>query len=114
MRNIFVRAYTLDGNEIPDPFVVWSLVGSNNTACPDSETVLPSFQDAPDGPWFNVSMGENAHYKIRAISTDSYAYLGTSIDKDEKAPSYVRWEPITASPKACAGDQGFKLQVIVY
>ena len=109
----FVRAYTLDGNEIPDPFVVWSLVGSNNTACPDSETVLPSFHDAPDGPWFNVSMGENAHYKIRAISTDSYAYLGTSIDKDEKAPSYVRWEPIIASPKACAGDQGFKLQVIV-
>lgn len=110
-----VKAYVDDTEavEITNPFVIWSLVGSNSPACPGSAmTTLPSYVDSPNGPWFNVSMGPNAPYTIRTNMT-SYATTGTSIPAVGGAPTYLDLNQVTASPVACAGDQGFKLQVSV-
>lgn len=112
----YVKAYSVDGTtEITDPFVVWSLVDDNSSACPGNATTaaLPNAIDNPTGPWFNVGMGINAHYTIRSLNMNSYASSGTSISAVNGAPSYIDWTPINTSLPACAGDQGFKLQVSV-
>ncbi|MBI0151511.1 hypothetical protein H3V04_09840 [Bifidobacterium sp. M0353] len=69
-------------------------------------------------------MGKNARYKIRGIKStvngsnidgeDSYAFIGTSIEKVEGAPEHVNWQQVSIPESACAGDQGFLLQVIAY
>ncbi len=124
----YVVAYDMAGEVIKDPFVVWSLVGSNSSACPgdNATNIVNSFTnpDYRNGPWFNVSMGKNAHYKIRGIKSkdngsnnsgeDSYAVIGKSIEKVDGAPEYVKWEQVSITKTACAGDQGFLLQVTVY
>ena len=124
----YVVAYDLADNVIQDPFIVWSLVGSNDSACPGNRAVhLENALGNPDyrnGPWFNVSMGKNARYKIRGIKStvngsnidgeDSYAFIGTSIEKVEGAPEHVNWQQVSIPESACAGDQGFLLQVIAY
>ncbi|OCG02504.1 inverse autotransporter beta domain-containing protein [Gilliamella apis] len=124
----YVVAYDLADNVIQDPFIVWSLVGSNDSACPGNRAVnLKNALGDPNyrnGPWFNVSMGKNARYKIRGIKStvngsnidgeDSYAFIGTSIEKVEGAPEHVNWQQVSISERACAGDQGFLLQVIAY
>ncbi|OCG23837.1 hypothetical protein A9G11_04170 [Gilliamella sp. wkB108] len=111
----YVKAYTSDGQtEIVNPYVIWSLVDTNQLACPGIATnALPNASVNPYGPWFNVAMGTDAHYKIRSQNTNSYATSGTSIARGDGAPSYLNLNPINASPTACAGDQGFKLQVVV-
>ncbi|OCG04699.1 inverse autotransporter beta domain-containing protein [Gilliamella sp. wkB112] len=118
----YVKAFSLGAQDelvpMEDPFVIWSLVGSNTAACPGAAATaaLPDAISDPKGPWFNVAMGVDAHYKIRSTKTLSYATSGTSIEKSADVPAYLdlKLEPITASPTACAGDQGFKLQVAVY
>lgn len=110
-----VKAFASDGvTEINNPFIIWSLVGSNETACPPSHaTQLPDANANPSGPWFNVAMGVNAHYKIRN-NTNSYATSRTSISPIGGAPtSLFDLNPINLPQSACAGDQGFKLQVVV-
>ena len=124
----YVVAYDMAGEVIQDPFVVWSLVGSNESACPGNKTThIKNDYANPDyrnGPWFNVSMGKNAHYKIRGIKSkgngsnsdgeDSYAFIGTSIEKVDGAPEYVNWQQVSIPEGACAGDQGFLLQITAY
>lgn len=113
----YVKAYDAGGVEIQNPFVIWSLVNSNSSACPGVvATTLPSALQKPQGPWFNVSMGRDAHYIIRSARTLSYATSGTSIPASSDVPAglNVDLSSVTASPTACAGDQGFKLQVAVY
>ncbi|MCX8648801.1 inverse autotransporter beta domain-containing protein [Gilliamella sp. B2776] len=112
----YVKGYGVDGQELPDPFVIWSLVGSNEQACPGSAatSALPSHKDNPNGPWFNVAMGTGAHYTIRSKKTFSYATVGKGIDVVAGAPAHLNLEPsVRPSPLACAGDQGFKLQVTI-
>ncbi|OCG18508.1 hypothetical protein A9G24_12205 [Gilliamella sp. App6-5] len=112
----YVKAYASDGiTEIVKPFVIWSLIGSNEEACPGQAATakLPDALSNANGPWFNVAMGEDAHYTIKSLKTNSYASLGRSIDKVDGAPTYLNLEPINVSQLACAGDQGFKLQVVV-
>lgn len=114
----FVKAFTseTDRTEIADPYVIWSLVGSNASACPNVETLLTNdATNHPNGPWFNVGMGQNAHYKIKGkIASDySFASLGTSISADPGARGHFNLTPQSVSVPACAGDQGFKLQVTV-
>ncbi|NUF49276.1 inverse autotransporter beta domain-containing protein [Gilliamella sp. ESL0250] len=108
-----VKAFTAGGDPIVNPFVIWSLVGSNEIACPSSVTSLPNdVSNKPTGPWFNVAMGMDVPYRIQTNST-SYATLGTSIPAVAGAPGYLDLTPQSASISACAGDQGFKLQVTV-
>ena len=112
----YVKAYAADGQtEIVNPFIIWSLVGSNELACPGDKatSALPDFMNNPNGPWFNVAMGVNAHYTLRSLRTQSYASSGMSIEKSEGAPTYLNLATLNTSPLACAGDQGFKLQVVV-
>ncbi|OCG43484.1 hypothetical protein A9G35_10000 [Gilliamella sp. Choc5-1] len=113
----YVKAFSVDGTPIANPFVIWSLVGSNTEACHGVVTSLPN--DAinhPNGPWFNVAMGENAHYTIKGKKTGNYSYAtsGSSIAAVADAPSHLDLTPQSVSVPACAGDQGFKLQVAVY
>ena len=111
-----VKAYDVNGQELQDPFIVWSLVGSNDEACPGSATTsaLPSYQQNPNGPWFNVAMGTNADYTIRSKRTSSYASLGKGIAPVANAPTHLNLDQsVIPSPLACAGDQGFKLQVTI-
>ncbi|MCX8573808.1 MULTISPECIES: inverse autotransporter beta domain-containing protein [unclassified Gilliamella] len=112
----YVKAYAADGvTEMNSPYVIWSLVGSNAVACPNgaATAALPDASNKPNGPWFNVAMGYNAHYKIRSIKTGSYATSGSSIIANADAPQELNLDPINATPSACAGDQGFRLQVFV-
>lgn len=112
----YVKAYGVDGQELPTPFTVWSLVGSNEQACPGSAatSALPSYEENPNGPWFNVAMGPNAHYTIRSKKTLSYATAGKGVAPVAGAPAHLNLEQsVTPSPLACAGDQGFKLQVTI-
>lgn len=111
-----VKGYDVNGQELKDPFVVWSLVGSNEEACPGSAATspLPGHAQNPNGPWFNVAMGPNADYKIRSKKTLSYASAGKGIDAVANAPAHLDLQPsVIPSPLACAGDQGFKLQVTI-
>ncbi|WP_085246877.1 inverse autotransporter beta domain-containing protein [Gilliamella mensalis] len=112
----YVKAYATDGTEIANPFIIWSLVGSNESACPGQATTaeLPDALSNANGPWFNVAMGVGARYTIRSSRTNSYASSGTSIDGIAGAPTNLDLNPINALPPACAGDQGFKLQVVVH
>lgn len=112
----FVKAFIDDTEtvEITDLFVLWSLVGTNSLACPSNvATTLPSFIEQPEGPWFNVSMGVDAHYTI-PDNINSYATRGTSIaavaGAQDGAFTNYDLSQQTISP-ACAGDQGFKLQI---
>ncbi len=115
----YVKAYPMgyedEAHEIKNPFIIWSLVGSNELACPGSKatSALPDFVKNPNGPWFNVAMGVDAHYTLRSLRTQSYASSGMSIEKSEGAPTYLNLATLNTSPLACAGDQGFKLQVVV-
>ncbi|MWN89136.1 hypothetical protein GQ597_00155 [Gilliamella sp. Pra-s65] len=113
-----VKAFTSasDRTPISAPYVIWSLVGSNSSACPNVATSLPNdASNHPNGPWFNVAMGENAPYKIKGKTPNNYSYAssGTSISAVAGAPRHLDLTPQSASPTACAGDQGFKLQVTV-
>ncbi|WP_334326892.1 inverse autotransporter beta domain-containing protein [Gilliamella apicola] len=111
-----VKAYDINGQELQDPFIVWSLVGSNDEACPGNAatSALPSYQDNPNGPWFNVAMGTNAEYTIRSKRTLSYASIGKGIESVANAPTHLNLDQsVIPSPLACAGDQGFKLQVTI-
>lgn len=111
-----VKAYDVNGQELQDPFIVWSLVGSNDEACPGSAatSALPSYEQNPNGPWFNVAMGANAHYTIRSKRSLSYASQGKGIAPVANAPTHLNLEQsVIPSPLACAGDQGFKLQVTI-
>lgn len=111
-----VKAYDVNGQELQDPFIVWSLVGSNDEACPGNAatSALPSYQDNPNGPWFNVAMGTNAEYTIRSKRTLSYASIGKGIESVANAPTHLNLDQsVIPSPLACAGDQGFKLQVTI-
>ena len=111
-----VKAYDVNGQELQDPFIVWSLVGSNDEACPGNAatSALPSYQDNPNGPWFNVAMGTNAEYTIRSKRTLSYASIGKGIAPVANAPTHLNLDQsVIPSPLACAGDQGFKLQVTI-
>jgi adhesin/invasin len=112
----FVRAYAADGKTIINrPFVIWSLVGSNEKACPGQMATaeLPDALSNTNGPWFNVAMGFDEHYTIRSLKTQSYASTGRSIEKVDGAPTHLDLKPMNVSRLACAGDQGFKLQVVV-
>ena len=112
----YVKGYDINGQELQDPFIVWSLVGSNEQACPGNAATspLPSSEDNPNGPWFNVAMGTNANYTIRSKRTMSYASIGKGVAADTNAPAYLNLEQsVIPSPFACAGDQGFKLQVTI-
>lgn len=112
----YVKAFAADGvTEVKDPFVIWSLVDTNAQACPGSAATaaLPDANANPTGPWFNVAMGINEHYTIKSTKTNSLAGKGTSIQAVAGAPEELNLNPIHASPKACAGDQGFKIQVVV-
>ena len=111
-----VKGYDVNGQELSDPFVIWSLVGSNEQACPGSATTsaLPSYQENPNGPWFNVAMGTNADYTIRSKKTLSYATVGKGVATVANAPTHLNLDQsVIPSPLACAGDQGFKLQVTI-
>ena len=111
-----VKAYDVNGQELQDPFIVWSLVGSNDEACPGSAatSALPSYEQNPNGPWFNVAMGANADYTIRSKRTLSYASQGKGIESVANAPTHLNLDQsVIPSPLACAGDQGFKLQVTI-
>ena len=111
-----VKAYDVNGQELQDPFIVWSLVGSNDEACPGNAatSALPSYEQNPNGPWFNVAMGTNADYTIRSKRTLSYASQGKGIESVANAPTHLNLDPsVIPSPLACAGDQGFKLQVTI-
>ena len=111
-----VKAYDVNGQELQDPFIVWSLVGSNDEACPGNAatSALPSYQDNPNGPWFNVAMGTNADYTVRSKRTLSYASIGKGIESVANAPTHLNLDQsVIPSPLACAGDQGFKLQVTI-
>ncbi|OTP82953.1 inverse autotransporter beta domain-containing protein [Gilliamella apicola] len=112
----YVKAYDVNGQELQDPFIVWSLVGSNDEACPGNAatSALPSYEQNPNGPWFNVAMGTNADYTIRSKRTLSYASQGKGIESVANAPTHLNLDPsVIPSPLACAGDQGFKLQVTI-
>ena len=111
-----VKAYDVNGQELQDPFIVWSLVGSNDEACPGSAatSALPSYEQNPNGPWFNVAMGANADYTIRSKRSLSYASQGKGIESVPNAPTHLNLDQsVIPSPLACAGDQGFKLQVTI-
>ena len=111
-----VKAYDVNGQELQDPFIVWSLVGSNDEACPGNAatSALPSYEQNPNGPWFNVAMGANADYTIRSKRTLSYASQGKGIESVANAPTHLNLDQsVIPSPLACAGDQGFKLQVTI-
>ena len=111
-----VKAYDVNGQELQDPFIIWSLVGSNDEACPGNAatSALPSYEQNPNGPWFNVAMGANADYTIRSKRTLSYASIGKGIAPVANAPTHLNLEQsVIPSPLACAGDQGFKLQVTI-
>ena len=111
-----VKAYDVNGQELQDPFIVWSLVGSNDEACPGNAatSALPSYEQNPNGPWFNVAMGANADYTIRSKRTLSYASIGKGIAPVANAPTHLNLDQsVIPSPLACAGDQGFKLQVTI-
>ena len=111
-----VKAYDVNGQELQDPFIVWSLVGSNDEACPGNAatSALPSYEQNPNGPWFNVAMGANAEYTIRSKRTLSYASIGKGIESVANAPTHLNLDQsVIPSPLACAGDQGFKLQVTI-
>ena len=111
-----VKAYDVNGQELQDPFIVWSLVGSNDEACPGSAatSALPSYEQNPNGPWFNVAMGANADYTIRSKRSLSYASQGKGIESVANAPTHLNLDQsVIPSPLACAGDQGFKLQVTI-
>jgi adhesin/invasin len=110
-----VKAYVdnTETVEVLNPYIIWSLVGSNSAACPGAATTLPSHITHPTGPWFNVNMGIDATYTIRT-NNNSYATSGTSISAAPGAPSSLDLTAQTAAPLSCAGDQGFKLQVSVY
>ena len=111
-----VKAYDVNGQELQDPFIVWSLVGSNDEACPGNAatSALPSYEQNPNGPWFNVAMGTNADYTIRSKRTLSYASQGKGIESVANAPTHLNLDQsVIPSPLACAGDQGFKLQVTI-
>ena len=111
-----VKAYDVNGQELQDPFIVWSLVGSNDEACPGNAatSALPSYEQNPNGPWFNVAMGTNADYTIRSKRTLSYASKGKGIESVANAPTHLNLDQsVIPSPLACAGDQGFKLQVTI-
>lgn len=111
-----VKAYDVNGQELQDPFIVWSLVGSNDEACPGNAatSALPSYEQNPNGPWFNVAMGTNAEYTIRSKRTLSYASIGKGIESVANAPTHLNLDQsVIPSPLACAGDQGFKLQVTI-
>ena len=111
-----VKAYDVNGQELQDPFIVWSLVGSNDEACPGNAatSALPSYEQNPNGPWFNVAMGTNADYTIRSKRTLSYASIGKGIAPVANAPTHLNLDQsVIPSPLACAGDQGFKLQVTI-
>ena len=112
----YVKAYDVNGQELQDPFIVWSLVGSNDEACPGNAatSALPSYEQNPNGPWFNVAMGTNADYTIRSKRTLSYASQGKGIESVANAPTHLNLDQsVIPSPLACAGDQGFKLQVTI-
>ena len=111
-----VKAYDVNGQELQDPFIVWSLVGSNDEACPGNAatSALPSYEQNPNGPWFNVAMGANADYTIKSKRTLSYASIGKGIAPVANAPTHLNLDQsVIPSPLACAGDQGFKLQVTI-
>ena len=111
-----VKAYDVNGQELQDPFIIWSLVGSNDEACPGNAatSALPSYEQNPNGPWFNVAMGANADYTIRSKRTLSYASIGKGIAPVANAPTHLNLDQsVIPSPLACAGDQGFKLQVTI-
>lgn len=96
---------------------VWSLVGDNIAACPSSDgvsynTVLNDFVSQPNGPWFNVSTSNQ--YTIKGlvagnVSMASNGSAGLTVGSQSWGASHP-----AASPQACAGDQGFKLQVTAY
>ena len=112
----YVKAYDVNGQELQDPFIVWSLVGSNDEACPGNAatSALPSYEQNPNGPWFNVAMGANADYTIRSKRSLSYASQGKGIESVANAPTHLNLDQsVIPSPLACAGDQGFKLQVTI-
>ncbi|SCC11602.1 adhesin/invasin [Gilliamella bombicola] len=112
-KEYLVKAFAADGTPIVNPYVIWSLVGSNADACLGvAPTTLPNAASNPNGPWFNVAMGTDAHYIIKGRN-DSYATSGTSIPAVQGAPNNLDLRQVTSSPRACAGDQGFKLQVTV-
>ena len=111
-----VKAYDVNGQELQDPFIIWSLVGSNDEACPGNAatSALPSYEQNPNGPWFNVAMGANADYTIRSKRTLSYASIGKGIAPVANAPTHLNLDQsVIPSPLACAGDQGFRLQVTI-
>lgn len=96
---------------------VWSLVGDNIAACPSSDgvsynTVLNDFVSQPNGPWFNVSTSNQ--YTIKGlvagnVSMASNGSAGLTVGSQPWGASHP-----AASPQACAGDQGFKLQLTAY
>ena len=56
----------------------------------------------------------NAHYTIRSKRSLSYASQGKGIESVANAPTHLNLDQsVIPSPLACAGDQGFKLQVTI-
>lgn len=111
-----VRAYNVDPTSIGATVIkakfVWSLVGDNKLACvAPNNTILDDFNSKPAGPWFNVSLDDT--YTIKGlingnVSLASNGSVGLTLNESWGAshPAIV--------PEACAGDQGFQLQVTIY
>lgn len=96
---------------VPANFV-WSLVGDNSAACSDVKVELADFEKNNNGPWFNVSTTNE--YTMRGllagnVSMVSNGSSGLSVPNQPWGNSHP-----AISPPACAGDQGFRLQVTVY
>ncbi|WP_276831657.1 inverse autotransporter beta domain-containing protein [Frischella perrara] len=110
------RAYNIKPTEVGANVInaqfAWSLVGDNKIACPvPNNTVLDDFNTKPNGPWFNVSTDNTYTIKGLAngkVSLASNGSAGLAFNK----PWGVSHPPL--SKQACAGDQGFKLQVTIY
>ncbi len=92
---------------------VWSLVGDNNAACfRSNNTQLNDYIRNPNGPWFNVSLSDT--YTIKGLvngkmSLASDGSTGLAVASKTWGAAHP---PV--SPAACAGDQGFQLQVTTY
>ncbi|XKM13882.1 inverse autotransporter beta domain-containing protein [Orbaceae bacterium ac157xtp] len=103
------REYTVklldagSANVTSDYTVTWSLIGDNVSACPGANTVLPNGSSV--NTLFAVvqdAYATQSSYTIRNNST-SYASSGTYESPVNSG--------VFASPRACAGDQGFKLRL---
>lgn len=83
--------------QITNPETAWSLTGDNKLAC---DGIVTDLTDGND-PAKRFEVGYGTQYTIPVKNAGSYAFKGRSLNN------------VTATPEACAGDQGFSLRVDV-